>query len=113
MRENFHVVMAGSNAYVKDISGATPSVPAGYAIDKYAVGAAIEAPLDCNGEETYMGLAYWRDGHFDIERCVTTCKQAQGASGQRCHFVNTYMQRRNNVPTVQHCAMFSRYWPVQ
>ncbi|KAH6875981.1 hypothetical protein BKA58DRAFT_419389 [Alternaria rosae] len=110
-REDFHVVMAGANAYVKDV--VTPDVPADYALEKYALGAAIEAPLDCNGEDTYMGLAYWQDGKFDAQRCITACGETNDASGRQCHFVNTYMQRRNNVPVVQHCAMFSKYWPIE
>jgi hypothetical protein len=65
MRSNFHVVMAGSNAYVKDIVGdsssnsSVSSVPAGYTVEKYANGAAITAPLDCHGVDTYMGVMYW------------------------------------------------------
>ncbi|KAI4696119.1 uncharacterized protein J4E88_000291 [Alternaria novae-zelandiae] len=110
-REDFHVVMAGANAYVKDV--VTPDVPAGYALEAYALGAAIEAPLDCNGEDTYMGMRYWQDGKFDAQRCITACEETNDASGRQCHFVNTYMQRRNNVPVVQHCAMFSKYWPIE
>jgi len=110
-REDFHVVMAGANAYVKDV--VTPDVPAGYALEKYAFGAAIEAPLDCNGEDTYMGMRYWQDGKFDAQRCITACEETKDVSGRQCHFVNTYMQRRNNVPVVQHCAMFSKYWPIE
>ena len=98
-REDFHVV--------------TPDVPAGYALEKYAFGAAIEAPLDCNGEDTYMGMRYWQDGKFDAQRCITACEETKDVSGRQCHFVNTYMQRRNNVPVVQHCAMFSKYWPIE
>jgi hypothetical protein len=115
IREQFQVVMAGANAYVKDIifNNTTPAIPSGYAIEKYALGAAIEAPLDCNGEDTYMGLAYWPDGHFDAQRCISACEQTHDATGRPCHFVNTYMQRRNNVPVIQHCAMFSEYWPSE
>ncbi|KAL1797753.1 hypothetical protein ACET3X_004359 [Alternaria dauci] len=113
LREKFHVVMAGSNAYVKDINRVTPSVSDGYAIERYAMGVAIEAPLDCNGNDTYMGLSLWGDGHFDVERCIDVCKKTHDASGRQCRFVNTYMQRRNKVPTTQHCALFSQYWPAQ
>jgi hypothetical protein len=115
IREKFRVVLAGSNAYVKDIvfNNTMPAIPAGYAIEKYAFGAAIEAPLDCNGKDTYMGLAYLPDGHFDAQRCITACEQTHDASGRQCHFVNTYMERRNNVPVIQHCAMFSGYWPAE
>ncbi|KAG9191065.1 hypothetical protein G6011_09153 [Alternaria panax] len=112
LREQFHVVMAGSNAYVKDINGTMPSVPAGFAIEEYSKGAAIEAPLDCNGKDTYMGLEHWSDSRFETQRCIDVCKKTHDAARQ-CRFVNTYMQRRNNVPTTQHCAMFSDYWPIE
>ncbi|CAN9380491.1 unnamed protein product [Alternaria alternata] len=84
-----------------------------YTIEKYDMGAAIEARLDCNGEDTYMGLKHWSDGHFDAQRCMDICKETHDASGRQCRFANTYMQRRNNVPTDQHCALFSKYWPTQ
>jgi hypothetical protein len=113
LRKQFHVVMAGSNAYVKDINGTTPSVSDDYTIEKYDMGAAIETPLDCNGEDTYMGLKHWSDGHFDAQRCMDICKETHDASGRQCRFANTYMQRRNNVPTDQHCDLFSKYWPTQ
>jgi hypothetical protein len=115
-RGDFQVVMAGSNAYVKDIVGnKIPTVPIGYNIEAYAHGAAIEAPRDCNGQETYMGVAYWRDGRLDINRCIASCQRAGlgDVQGRTCRFVNTYIQRRNGVPTSQHCAMYSQYWPIE
>ncbi|KAF1837759.1 hypothetical protein BDW02DRAFT_627691 [Decorospora gaudefroyi] len=119
MRGDFKVVMAGSNAYVKDIPGSfatdntLPPVPAGYTIEQYANGGAIIAPTDCNGSETYMGMRYWADGQLDITRCLAACHAAGEGDiyGRQCRFINTYIQRRNGVPTSQHCSMYSNYWP--
>ncbi|KNG46635.1 hypothetical protein TW65_06639 [Stemphylium lycopersici] len=123
MRHQFHSVMAGFNAYVKDINigggkgkgKGLPSVPADWIVQKYPHGAAIEAPRDCHGVDTYMGMRSWLDGHFDAERCIEACNAAgdHDVQGRKCHFVNTYMERMNNVPIKQHCAMFSEVWPSQ
>jgi hypothetical protein len=62
-----------------------------------------------------MGLSYWHDGRFDIQRCIDSCQQAtrDDVDGRQCHFVNTYLQRRDGVPYAQHCAMYTAYWPSQ
>lgn len=98
--------MAGSNGYVRDVPSGEPSFP-GWSVESLGA-AAIEAPLDCKGKETYMGLQYWHDGKFDIERCLAACDAAQGP---KCVFVNTYVQRQDGVPYSQHCAMYSAHWP--
>lgn len=119
MREQFHVVMAGSNAYVKDVafgpdSDLLPAVRKNWVTQSYRNGAAIAAPLDCNGVDTYMGMSYWRDGRFDAQRCIDACEAAgkSDLQNRKCNFVNTYMQRRDGVPVSQHCALFSEYWPA-
>lgn len=119
MRNKFRVVMAGSNAYVKDVAfggdkNISAAVPKGWVTQKYSNGAAISAPLDCHGVDTYMGMSYWRDGRFNAQRCIDACEAAgkTDLQNRKCNFVNTYMQRKNGVPVSQHCAMFSQYWPA-
>jgi hypothetical protein len=111
MQADFHVVMAGVNAYVKDIvtpgSGAGYDIP-GYGVEVYHNGDAIIAPPNCNGEQTYLGVTTWQDGRFDVRRCVADCEATPD-----CHFMNTYEERLNNVPYSQHCAKYSAYWPRQ
>lgn len=109
MQADFHVVMAGVNAYVNDIvtDGSGFNIP-GYGVDAYNDGSAIIAPLDCNGHDTYLGVMRWYDGRFDAGRCIAMCEE-----NPDCHFMNTYILRRNNVPYTQHCAMYSAYWPPQ
>jgi hypothetical protein len=119
IREKFHIVMAGSNAYVKDLAfrrngNSTSNILKDWIVQRYDNGAAIQVPLDCNGVDTYMGMSAWRDGRFDAQRCLDACKVAgdNDIQGRKCRFVNTYIQRRNGIPVSQHCAMFSEYWPA-
>ncbi|KAF1941449.1 hypothetical protein EJ02DRAFT_202427 [Clathrospora elynae] len=116
MREEFSVVMAGSNAYVKDVidDGSIPVV-FGYDVEAYENGNAIVALLDCNNTDTYMGVAAFKDGRFDIARCIAACNKASAtdAFGRHCRFMNTYLQRRDGVPFSQHCALYTHHWPKQ
>ena len=60
----FHIVIAGSNGYMKT---AIPLID-GY--DGEALGdAAINAPLDCNGKDTYMGSKLFTTSRFDPGLC--------------------------------------------
>lgn len=55
-QQDFHVVIAGSNAYVRDVNfDVIPNI-AGYKTEVYTGSGAIEAPLDCYGNDTYMGV---------------------------------------------------------
>lgn len=119
LQGEFRAVMAGSNAYVKDVTAANDSnslraLEDEWTSEEYENGAAIEAPLDCNGNDTYMGMSAWDDGKFDAQRCIEACKAADDhdLKDRTCNFVNTYMQRQDGVPVAQHCAMFSEYWPA-
>jgi hypothetical protein len=100
---DFHVVMTGSNAYVKDIdSSVVPEVPG---FETGVLPAGIEAPLDCQGQDTYLGVTTWDDGKLNIQRCIDTCATKNG-----CHFVNTFLERFNGIPIVQHCALYTSSW---
>jgi hypothetical protein len=106
--QDFQIVMAGTNAYNRIPSIVLPPVVTGnWTAETYTNGGAIEAPIDCAGNNTYVGVAKWYDGNFDAQRCVDTC-----ATNSDCHFVNTYFQRRNGTPYVQHCALYTRHWPA-
>lgn len=104
--EQFQIVIAGSNAYNQIANITIPRV-AGYITDTYTNGGAIEAPLDCFGNDTYLGVARWYDGKFNATRCTDICTK-----NPACHFVNTYFQTLNDVPYTQHCALFSVHWPA-
>jgi hypothetical protein len=104
---DFHVVIAGSNAYVKDVaSSGQPFTAPGFEVDTYTSGGAIQAPLDCNGKDTFVGSKMWYDGKIEIQRCIDACTANNG-----CHFINTFMEQHNDVPSIQNCALYSARWP--
>ena len=135
-RDQFHVVIAGSNGYMKT---AIPEVT-GY--EGEALGnAAINAPLDCNGEDTYMGSKIFTTSRFDAGLCESTPQnipihlaiaqkltQLVGAAACEsqneyniahppavgdpaiCAFFTTYLMAKNGSPEGQYCALYTQYW---
>ncbi|KAF2150206.1 hypothetical protein K461DRAFT_201709, partial [Myriangium duriaei CBS 260.36] len=115
-RQNFQVVIAGSNGY--ESSYATPP---GYSTP-VALNAAINAPYDVYGYDSYMGVALFNSGPFDLQLCADACSlksqyalahpSADGSPVQTCQFFNTYILYINNVtnPQGQYCAMYSESW---
>lgn len=109
-REDFHVVIAGSNGYVKygmpDVTGYSSVT---------LKDAAINAPLDCAGYDTYMGVKiFTNSGPFDPSLCAAACTETSEynlahppASGvvQTCQAFNTYFLLKNGVVEGQYCAM--------
>lgn len=115
-QETFHVVIAGSNGYQNN-----SIVPvSGYGEANYLGNAAINAPLDCNSDNTYMGVKIWTTGPFDASRCAAACTAAsvfdiaQGipslANPQTCQFYNTYLLLKNGTSVGQYCAMYNQTW---
>ncbi|KAK7949322.1 uncharacterized protein PG986_010208 [Apiospora aurea] len=113
----FHVVMAGSNGYVKKMFGGVP----GYTdpLNGTAVDAAINAPPDCTGANTFMGAKVFTSGPFDVGLCAAACEaqtaynlQHPPASGAplTCQLFNTYMLMRDGTAVGQYCAMYTQYW---
>jgi hypothetical protein len=105
-QEDFEVVIAGSNAYVRDVIDTVP-IPnvVGYTTEVYDHGAAIQAPVDCRGKDTYLGVMQWYDGKYSARRCLDQCDDTPS-----CNFVNTFFQRKNAIPYSQHCSMFTARW---
>lgn len=114
-RTNFQVVIAGSNGYIaKSIAPIN-----GYTGPTYLGNAAINAPLDCAGGDTFLGSQMFTSGPFDASLCATAC-QAQSAyniahppsngAPQTCQFFNTYLLLKNGVSTGQVCALYSMAW---
>lgn len=113
-REQFQVVIAGSNGYM------TSSVPPveGYT-GTFLGDASINAPLGCNDQDTYMGFKIFTDGPFNPGLCAAACESQNEynlahppASGDPmiCRFFNTYMLAENGDPRGQVCAMYSNTW---
>lgn len=93
---------------------------AGYSQPTYLGQAAINAPNDCNGGYTYMGVKIWTDGPFDASKCAAACSgvsdynranpPSNGAAPQTCQFFNTYVLLRNGTSVGQYCAMYNETW---
>jgi len=96
-------------------------VSTGYASSIPLGNVAINAPLNCNGADTYMGSRLWNDGYFDEARCAAACT-AQSiynakhppSSGQPklCQFYNTYILLKNDVKQGQYCTLYTQAWDV-
>lgn len=118
-RNKFQVVIAGSNGYV---SNAIASVP-GYGTAIPLGNAAINAPYDSLGFDSYMGVAIFTDGPFDASLCARACSEksayaiahppTDGSPVQTCQFFNTYILYINTTSNLQgqYCAMYSESWP--
>ena len=104
-RDQFHVVIAGSNGYMKT---AIPQVT-GY--EGEALGnAAINAPLDCNGHDTYMGSKIFTTSRFDPGLCESTTPQHIYPLGHRADANSTGRCRGLRIPErVQHSPS-ARSW---
>ncbi|RDW58609.1 hypothetical protein BP6252_13085 [Coleophoma cylindrospora] len=115
-RSQFHVVIAGSNGYM---SNKVPSLP-GYtaqALGNYA----INAPLDCNGKDTYMGVKLFTTSIFDVGLCAAACAANSAynvahppstGSPDICTFFNTYLLSKNGVPQGQYCSLYTEPWDI-
>ncbi|KAG9614012.1 hypothetical protein KCV04_g16668, partial [Aureobasidium melanogenum] len=120
-RDQFQVVITGSNAYNK--------VPAPSSIDGYdgptQLGGAINAPLDSNRHDTYMGVRvqpFSEDQEYDPSVCATACTSqtaynkahpASDGSYQTCRFFNSWVQSKDGVAYEQHCGLYNQTWSPQ
>ena len=116
-RNDFQVVIAGSNGYVNN----SISTPVGYTGPTYLGNGAIQAPNDCNGQNTYMGAKIFTSGAFDANLCAAACsatsdydRQHPPASGipQTCQFFNTYVLYNGTQAVGQYCSMYNETWPA-
>jgi hypothetical protein len=121
-RNKFQVVITGSNGYV---SNAIPFIP-GYGSVIPLGKAAINAPYDIYGSDSFMGVAVFTAGPFNVSLCAQACldKSAyarahpptDGRPIQTCQFFNTYIVYINSTSNPnnmqgQYCAMYSESWP--
>ncbi|KAF2225313.1 hypothetical protein BDZ85DRAFT_165055, partial [Elsinoe ampelina] len=118
-RNQFQVVIAGSNGYESQIA-----TPPGYNTP-VALNAAINAPFDAVGWDSYMGVALFNSGPFDLKLCADACTMksqyalahppSDGSPVVTCQFFNTYIIYVNNTqnPQGQYCAMYSESWSAK
>jgi hypothetical protein len=113
-RDQFHVVIAGSNGYMKT---AVPKVD-GYS--GVSLGnAAIQAPLDNNKEDTYLGVRILSRSYFDPNLCKAACEayndevtanHPAGSNPKTCQFFTSYLAALNGRPEGQVCALYNKGW---
>ncbi|KAI4717846.1 hypothetical protein E4T48_05951 [Aureobasidium sp. EXF-10727] len=114
---SFSVVVAGSNGYVNQNIAA----PSGYSDANYLGNAAINAPYDTLGYNTYMGAKVFAAGPFNATLCAEACNAqnvynlanppTDGSPVQTCQFFNTYILSVNGKTALgQYCAMYSASW---
>ena len=114
---SFSVVVAGSNGYVNQNIAA----PSGYTDALYLGNAAINAPYDSQGFDTFMGSKVFTLGPFNASLCAEACgaqnvynlanPPTDGSPVQTCQFFNTYLLYLNDtVGLGQYCAMYSETW---
>ncbi|KAF1983223.1 hypothetical protein K402DRAFT_424003 [Aulographum hederae CBS 113979] len=91
----------------------------GYSNHTFLNNGAIAAILDCNGEDTYIGMRWFRPGPFDTTLCAMSCSSQNAlehmhppAHGRlrTCQFYNTYTVWKNRVYQGQHCAYYTKAW---
>ncbi|KAF9870602.1 hypothetical protein CkaCkLH20_11908 [Colletotrichum karsti] len=116
-RNNFEVVIAGSNGYVVRRAADQP----GYNSAINLGDAAINAPSDCAGFDTFMGSKIFTNGPFDPKLCAAACTAQseynlahppQNAPAQTCQFFNTFFVLKNGIPEGQYCSLYSKAWDV-
>ncbi|KAJ4379828.1 hypothetical protein N0V86_005012 [Didymella sp. IMI 355093] len=114
-REQFQVVIAGSNGYSK--LDTTPPAVKDFK-NPTSLPAAINAPLD-NGYDTYNGMRLFNDNPYDPALCAAACQaqtdydkahpDSQGKY-KPCNFFTSYILTKNKVPLGTYCALYTHTW---
>lgn len=113
-REQFEVAIAGSNGY----SSLKTQTAEGYKQIELKNNA-INSPLDCNNQGSYMGYQLFTQGAFDAKLCAVACQQTNKyalehppANGKPslCRYFNTYILLKNGVSQGQYCSMYTQEW---
>lgn len=117
-RDSFQVVIAGSNAYNK----ASPPSAVNCFDGPTELGGAINAPLNQQGQNTYMGYKYHpfsQTQGYDPSTCAADCTSqtaydsrhpAADGSYQTCVFFNAYVLSLNSVPQGLYCSLYNQTW---
>ena len=108
-RNDFHVVIAGSNGYAKN---APPPAEDDFT-GPTELGGAIQAPVG-----SYIGAKFF--DIYDPAQCTSACEATTAydhahivhADGtyDACNFVNVYELSKNGVPQGMYCAMYKQAW---
>ncbi|GAP87493.2 putative glycoside hydrolase [Rosellinia necatrix] len=72
---------------------------------------AINAPINCLGQNTHLGCFAWLDGVFHPNRCADACTAktqydvTHGLPDRPCRFFNTYILKKNGEDFAQYCSL--------
>ncbi|KAL8923931.1 MAG: hypothetical protein Q9208_004368 [Pyrenodesmia sp. 3 TL-2023] len=117
-RASFEVVIAGSNAYNR----ASPPPEISCYTGPTQLAGAINAPLNAQGQNTYMGYKYYpfsQTQGYDTSTCAASCNAetaynsrhpAADGSYKTCVFFNAYVLSMNGVPQGLYCSMYTQTW---
>ncbi|GAB7363785.1 hypothetical protein MBLNU230_g4353t1 [Neophaeotheca triangularis] len=121
-RENFQVVIAGSNGYQNQALVEPSGSPEDFTAPQSLDNKAIHAPYDVYGFNSFLGETIFGEGPFDINLCAKACEMktqynrehppADGGPVLTCNFFNTYLVYINTIDNVkgQYCAMYTEAW---
>ncbi|KAK2016214.1 hypothetical protein LZ32DRAFT_107879 [Colletotrichum eremochloae] len=117
-RDNFQVVIAGSNGYEKT-NNTTPVTPPGWTKPQGCGGVVHNHPSTCMGQSFFPGP-------FDVSVCAAyaasqNAKNAKsvglaswaswfGYSPLKCNFFNAFMVKENGVAKGTYCSLFSQQY---
>ncbi|KZF25400.1 hypothetical protein L228DRAFT_265869 [Xylona heveae TC161] len=117
-RDQFQVVIAGSNGYNKKKA---PPPYSGYD-GPTELGGAIAAPLYTDPTtgaqvDTYIGVKFFR-GAFNAGQCAAACDatedydrtHATGGSYKPCNFFNAYVLSKNGKALGTYCSLYTQPW---
>ncbi|KAI1811490.1 hypothetical protein GGS20DRAFT_588458 [Poronia punctata] len=77
---------------------------------------AINAPFNCQGENTHEGCFADFESPFDPNRCAQRCSEhtqynlAHGKPDRVCRFFNTYLLSKNGESYAQYCSIYTQRW---
>lgn len=126
-RADFHVGIAGSNAYTSYTVGGPVE---GYDAPPLSLGRlALNAPLrDCAGTWTYLGNRFYADQPFDPRVCATACEAItaynaahppkSGKAPAKCAAFGTYLMKKTTPEgevfvTGQQCTFYTKGWGAE
>jgi len=111
-RDQFHVVIAGSNGYN---SNSPPPSYTNFNGPSDRLGGAIQAPLSINGVNPYLGMNMF-PGPYDPSQCAAACQAKTTYDSQHptdgtyqpCNFFAAYVVSENNSPMGTYCAYYNQ-----
>lgn len=122
-RADFHVGIAGSNAYTSfTVGGPVEGYDAPLSLDRLA----LNAPLrDCAGTWSYLGNRFYADQPFDPRVCATACEgitaynaahpPKNGRAPSKCAAFGAYLMNKTTPEgqvfiTGQQCTFYTKGW---